>query len=767
MADHADDVLKGAFGLALGLGAFGIVVALLIGLAFLAVVIGLPFVIIAWLFHEQNPFEAKTKVTLFAAVSFITVILYFVADVKLGLFGLVGFGGLGAYWYFNHPWFEAQKRYELAYARYRGLTRMTPKQFRLIEEKLALEQVDNLDMPLIQYMLNLAEVYYEDDYAHRQQEFPAFPPFDIRFERQRMVRLFESIESIIDDASQDVARGTQCEHLAKDLVNVVMDEVGEFTTESGLYIPFYDAVPDVRPLVAKAISYVVGGQYNEVADALRLVIAQNTGKVHDEHGYINTHSHPGTAQEVVRDYLTNTCLVDLFAMPVPSQLTEKLRSEHGVIVAGSGGGKTQLLEALILSDLDNEARPGVILIDSKGEMIERISRLDVFHPEDGALRNQLIVIDHKDKPALNMFDVDEALVNSKINEVSALMRYFFGGLFGSQLSDQMDVLFLPLLHMVLRIKGATLHTFADLVSNPKKYPDILAKIPDGPRNFILNHYDDRGYAQTKTAIVTRLFRIINEVTLDEMFSAPRNAVNIAEALNEGKIVLVSTDADGLQDLSPILGKYFIAQVMNAGLSRGSRQTAKRRPVHFYIDECAPYVDDKLAQMLTTIRSYGIGVMMAFQGEWQMKAYTQVILGNTAIKLVGSATEADARAFASDMGTDPEFIQAQRKGHGFGRFACYTRDLHRAVSVQVPFGQLDEREPMDDAAYQHLRALNQVRVSVIGVRPGAEPSAGADPFTERGAFEQSPPPVVYVPGQNRKKRQSPKSPKDFTALSDEL
>jgi hypothetical protein len=470
-----------------------------------------------------------------------------------------------------------------------------------------------------------------------------------------------------------------------------------------------------------------------------------------------------TPSQVVNAYLTRTYLWDIFLVPVSWGFSETLRPEHGIIVAGTGGGKTQFLESLILNDLELDNPPGVILIDSKGEMIERLAHLDVFHPDHGNQRDRLIIIDHKDKPALNMFDVDEELVAGKINEVASLMRYFFGGLFGSELSDQMDVLFLPLLHLVLRIPGATLHTFAELVGNPRKYPDVLAKIPQGPRNFILNHYEDRIYTQTKGAIVTRLFRIINEVTLDEMFSARNNAVDIGKALNEGKIILVSTDADGLQNLSPIFGKYFIAQVMNAGLSRGSRQQEARRPIHFYIDECAPYVDDKLAQMLTTIRSYGIGVFMAFQGEWQMKSYTQAILGNTAIKVVGNASESDARAFASDMHTSPEFIHEHRKRGGVGRFACYTSDLPRAISIELPFGKLDEWDQMPDRDYHRMRMFN--RHSLMAEPTPTKPADDFDGTTIDGEAEELPN-RPGLPGPKRRRPPAPKPPDDPMKAEDD-
>jgi hypothetical protein len=66
--------------------------------------------------------------------------------------------------------------------------------------------------------------------------------------------------------------------------------------------------------------------------------------------------------------------------PKPYVLPVASRFEHMHIVAGSGYGKTQLLQQLIMHDLDEYrwGRGCVIVIDSQGDMIRKISRLDKF-----------------------------------------------------------------------------------------------------------------------------------------------------------------------------------------------------------------------------------------------------------------------------------------------------------------------------------------------------------------------------------------------------
>ena len=77
--------------------------------------------------------------------------------------------------------------------------------------------------------------------------------------------------------------------------------------------------------------------------------------------------------EIIDAYLGNTPFASFVETAVPFGIPFKSRFEHTHIVGGSGHGKTQLLEQMILKDLDKlaEGKGSVIVIDSQGDLIRK------------------------------------------------------------------------------------------------------------------------------------------------------------------------------------------------------------------------------------------------------------------------------------------------------------------------------------------------------------------------------------------------------------
>jgi hypothetical protein len=101
-----------------------------------------------------------------------------------------------------------------------------------------------------------------------------------------------------------------------------------------------------------------------------------------------------TATELVSEYLGQTPLADYFATPFPFSIPVSARFEHTHVVGGSGHGKTQLLQSLIVRDIGElvKGNGSIVVIDSQGDMIQTILHLaDLTN-----LSDRLVLIDPND-----------------------------------------------------------------------------------------------------------------------------------------------------------------------------------------------------------------------------------------------------------------------------------------------------------------------------------------------------------------------------------
>ncbi len=430
-------------------------------------------------------------------------------------------------------------------------------------------------------------------------------------------------------------------------------------------------------------------------------------------------------QELVQTYLANTPFLDLLFAPVPFVIPETTRFEHMHVLAGSGHGKTQTLQHLLVSDLTAEEPPGIVVIDSQGDLIKKLSRLQLFEPDTGALADKLVIIDPTDvehPPALNIFDVGAERLRSYgpaareqvLNGVIELYDYLFGSLLGSELTQKQSVIFRYLARLMLTIRNATILDLLKLMTDAKPYAQYIAQLPSGARAFFESEFADRSFAQTKKQIQRRLWGVLENPTFERMFTAPKNRVNMFDALNSGKIVLVNTAKDFLKaERSSFLGRFFISLTLQAVLERAVIPEGRRHPAFLYIDESAEYFDDNIDDLLSQARKYHLGVVFAHQYLDQLAPGLRAsIAANASVKLAGGVSTADARALAPDMRTTPDFLLSQRKGAAGTSFACYIRNYTpAAIELGIPFGTLEQQATMEDVFFDRVIEENRARISV--------------------------------------------------------
>lgn len=452
--------------------------------------------------------------------------------------------------------------------------------------------------------------------------------------------------------------------------------------------------------------------------------------------------HKGRSEELFRGYLAKTPLFDVLSQPVPFPIPDSVRFEHHWILAGSGHGKTQVLQSLIAWDLERVARgeASIVVIDSQSELIHNISRLKLFAPGQ-PLEGRLCLIDPTDleyPPSVNLFDVGMARINKYspldrerlMNGAIELYEFVWASLLGAEMTQKQGVIFRFLMRLLLEIPNATLATFRELLepNGLGKYRTYVQHLDGTARIFFETEFDSPQFTDTKTQVLRRLWGVLENRSFERLLSHPKNKLDLFDELGKGRVILINTASELLKKTgSEVFGRFFLAVLAQAAEERAILLREKRLPTIVYVDECADLVDHNVAQILERMRKFNIGMVLAHQyiGQLTPKLFDS-FSANTTTKFVGGVSDKDARAMAHMMRCQPEFIDAQPKGS----FAAYIRNVTpRAISLMIRFGLMEALPRMTErefaAVQDDMRARYATRQSDDSMTPADKMNPGGN------------------------------------------
>lgn len=445
-----------------------------------------------------------------------------------------------------------------------------------------------------------------------------------------------------------------------------------------------------------------------------------------------------SAEYIVDAYLQATPFLEFFHSPLPFAIPFPARFEHTHIVGGTGHGKTQLMQFLINHDLVRalEDNRSVVVLDSQGDLIRTISRLQYFSPSaTRSLAERFVLVDPNDVEhpvCLNMFDFNRDRLSGYapvdrekiLNATIELYEYFFGALLGAELTQRQGLIFKYLARLLIEIPDATIHTLRELMEDSERFRPYMQKLTGTARSFFETRFFDRQFNETKKQILTRLWGVLSNASLERMFSHTRNKIDMFELLNQGKIILINTTKDLLgQEGSAIFGRFFVALIAQAAVQRAAIPAHERRPSFIYIDEAQDYFDENISHLLNQARKYRVGLIIAHQNLDQLGAgLRSSVLASTTIKFAGGLSAKDANVLDSEFRCDAAFLLSQKKQRNHTEFACHVKNYtNRALSVTIPLGFVEVLPALESWEQAALLETNREQYSAPPESPSYTPA----------------------------------------------
>lgn len=438
-------------------------------------------------------------------------------------------------------------------------------------------------------------------------------------------------------------------------------------------------------------------------------------------------------EELVDTYLSGTPFHSFLLTPIPFCIPEAIRFEHTHIVGGSGAGKTTLIQQTILDNLALKDPPAMVIIDPKGLMVERISKLAIFNKR---LKDRIIVIDPTKQPlpSLGLFDLPTGQSAARLrNKLVEFFEYIFSTS-EAEITQRQSIPFRFVIRLILFMRG-DLNTLMDVLEEKVKNAEqsrFASEISEfiatdnGARRFFINEFYSSGFSPTREQIRTRLYQIISSPILMRIFCARESRVNFLDCLQSRKIILINT---GMNDFerkdSQLIGRYAISMTLAAAFCRPAFPREQWSPAYLFIDEFQEFADEqKTPELLRLAREYNLGVTIAHQNMYCDELNDSIrgaISTNTSIKYAAAVEALDLSYVARDLRCETDFLRSQIRDATHARFACFVRNLtNTAVSVSVPLINIRDDMQMSKPAYANLLQKNARRIAALEA-PNALPT----------------------------------------------
>lgn len=332
------------------------------------------------------------------------------------------------------------------------------------------------------------------------------------------------------------------------------------------------------------------------------------------------------------------------AQRVPFGILQNDRLNHLYVIGETGVGKTTFLQSLIRQDIAAEI--GCAFVDPHGDAAKAILASIPEHQ-----RHLVAYIDIAD-PAL-------ALGYNPLTRVGPAHRPLVAsGLISTMKKMWSDAWGVRMEH-ILR------NTLLALLDQPKaEMPDILLMLGDkhfrgaATRNIENEQvrtfwtkefpaYPARFVADAISPIQNKVGAFLADPRLRRFVCPEDRGLRLREIMDEGRVLLVNLSKGVLgEDSASILGGLLVTSIGLAALSRADIPESERRPFFLYLDEFQNVTTLAMAEMLSELRKYGVGLVMAHQYLAQLEpAIRHAVLGNAGTIICFRVGPEDAHVLA--------------------------------------------------------------------------------------------------------------------------
>ncbi len=392
-------------------------------------------------------------------------------------------------------------------------------------------------------------------------------------------------------------------------------------------------------------------------------------------------------------------------------LSSAQRIKHAHLIGASGSGKSTLLMQMMSRDL--ELGNGFACFDPHGDLIDAVTeRIPESRVRD------VILFDASDADFPVGFNIlsahselEKTLLSSDLVSIFRRFSTSWGDVMNSILAN-------AVLAFLESSRGGNLLDLKRFLIERNFREDFLRTVEDEE----IRYYWLSEFPQIKgkpfAPLLTRLDTFLRSKLIRHIVAQKDNRLDFRRIMDERKILLVRLSLGAIgEENAYLLGSLLVAKLYHATLSRQNVAEKERPPFFLYLDEAHHFVAESMNQILSGVRKYRLGLVLAHQQLRQFQSgeadILASVLANCYARICFRLDDADAERLAKGFSF---FTADHLKNLGVGEaIARFEQSRHSFNLKTFPL----EKVPAEIAAQRRNAIIKQTRQNYAKTRAEVE------------------------------------------------
>lgn len=286
------------------------------------------------------------------------------------------------------------------------------------------------------------------------------------------------------------------------------------------------------------------------------------------------------------------------------------RRKHVYIIGKTGSGKSTLISNMAIDDIRRGR--GVGIIDPHGDLTESI--LD-YIPKRRI--NDVVYLEAFDQERPFHLNILEVHNPEQKHLVASGIVSIFQKMYGHSWGPRLEYILRNLILTLIEVQGSTLYDGMRVLTDKKFRDGILKQVHDPViLNFWKTEFDvmsEKQRVESVASIQNKLGQFVSAPMIRNILSNPTSSIDLAQIMNEGKILLVNLSQGKLgEDNAALLGAMIITQIQLAAMGRSYIKEEDRRDFFLYVDEFQNFATSSFVKILSEARKYRLALTLANQ-----------------------------------------------------------------------------------------------------------------------------------------------------------